>query len=403
MTELHIVYAVLGVVAVVLGLVSRRLRDLPVSEPLVALLLGVAVGPAALGWVVPGDRVRDALLLEGSRVLLAASVMAAALRFPARSLRSVLRPVTILLVVAMPVAAAVTGVLALLAGLPLALAAVVGAALCPTDPVLASSVVTGTPAERDLPGRLRRVLTAESGANDGLALPLVGLAVAAALPGTSVGAAVGRVTWEVLGGATIGVTLGTLCAWALRRATRHDDLEAGPELVLTLLLAIATLGVARVADTGGVLAVFVAGLAYNLVGSREVGTEDARTAQDRVDEAVNRYAVLPLFLLVGAVLPWSDWSDLGAPVIALVIGVLLLRRLPLVVALARPLGIRARDAVFSGWFGPIGLSAVFYLAYAREEGVHDPRVFAIGSLVIAVSVVVFGVTASPGRRAYARG
>src|SRR5919107_4449888 len=110
--------------------------------------------------------------------------MAAALRYPARSLRPIVRAATLLLLVAMPLAAALTGAVAMLVGLPLALAVVVGACLCPTDPVLASSVVTGTPAERDLPGRLRRLLTTESGANDGLALPLVGLAVAMALPGT---------------------------------------------------------------------------------------------------------------------------------------------------------------------------------------------------------------------------
>lgn len=402
MTELHVVYAVLGVAAVVLALLSRRLRELPVSEPSVALLLGVAVGPAALGWVVPTEELRDTLLLEGSRLLLAASVMAAALRYPARSLRTVLRPAAILLLVAMPLAAAVTGALALVAGLPVALAAVVGAALCPTDPVLASSVVTGTPAERDLPGRLRRVLTTESGANDGLALPLVGLAVAAALPGSTVVDAVGRITWEVLGGVAIGAALGGLCAWGLRRATARDDLEPGPELMLTLLLAITTLGVARVAQTGGVLSVFVAGLAYNLASGREVGDEDhGRTAQDRVDEAVNRYAVLPLFALLGAALPWAAWRQLGAPAIALVAGAFLVRRLPVVVGLARPLGLPVRDAVFAGWFGPIGLSAVFYLAHVRHEGVADPRVFAAGTLVIAVSVLVYGLTASPGRRLYA--
>lgn len=93
---------------------------------------------------------------------------------PARSLRSILRPSAVLLLVAMPLAAVLTGVVAVLAGLPLVLAAVLGACLCPTDPVLASSVVTGMPAERDVPGRLRRLLTTESGANAGLALPLSG-------------------------------------------------------------------------------------------------------------------------------------------------------------------------------------------------------------------------------------
>ena len=78
MTEVHTLYAALGAAAVVLALVSRRLRDLPLSEPLVALGLGVLLGPAVLGLLVIGDALRDVVLLEGSRLLLAASVMAAA-------------------------------------------------------------------------------------------------------------------------------------------------------------------------------------------------------------------------------------------------------------------------------------------------------------------------------------
>lgn len=403
MPELNVLYAVLGVAAVLLALASRRARDLPLSEPLVALVLGVLVGPAVLGWLTLTDETRDLVLLEGSRLLLAGSVMAAALRYPVRSLRPILRAAGILLLVAMPLAAVLTGAVAMLAGLPLALAAVVGACLCPTDPVLASSVVTGTPAERDLPGRLRRLLTTESGANDGLALPLVGLAVAAALPGTTPADAVGRLAWEVLGGVAIGGALGALAAWGVRRATAHGELEPGPELVVTLLLAVATLGVALTARTGGVLAVFVAGLAYNLASGREdTGDDHDRTSQDRMDEAVNRYAVMPLFAVLGAGLPWEGWRSLGGgAVVALVAGSLLLRRPPVVVALARPLGLRSRDALFTGWFGPVGLSAVFYLAHAGHEGVTDERVFAAGTLVVAASVLAFGLTSAPGRRAYA--
>ncbi|WP_250445682.1 cation:proton antiporter, partial [Actinotalea sp. C106] len=185
MTSLHVLYATAGVLAVVLALTSRRLRDLSLSEPLLGLLLGVALGPVALGVVDLEPPVRDVLLLEGARLLLAGSVMAAALRFPVGELRPLAGRVAVLLLVAMPLAAALAGATALVLGLPLALAMVVGVCLCPTDPVLAASVVTGRPAERDLPGRLRRLLTAESGANDGLALPLVGLAVAAVVPASS--------------------------------------------------------------------------------------------------------------------------------------------------------------------------------------------------------------------------
>jgi NhaP-type Na+/H+ or K+/H+ antiporter len=405
-TQLHVLYALVGVAALLLAVESRRLRQLPVSEPLVALVVGVLAGPQVLGWLSVPEPVADLALLEGTRLLLAASVMAAALRFRARDLRDVVRAVGVLLAVVMPVAALLTGAAALVLGLPLGLALLVGCCLCPTDPVLAASVVTGEPAERGLPGRLRRMLTVESGANDGLALPLVGIAVAVVLPAETPGGAVPRLLLEVGGGTAVGAALGSLTGWALRLARRRAALEPGPQLVLPLLLALATLGVAKGLGLGGVLAVFVAGLAYDVVLGLEEGDGDdegrerERVAQSQVDEAINRYAVLPVFVLLGVVLPWQDWAAFGPAALFFAGAVLLLRRPPVVVALARALGLRLRTAAFAGWFGPMGVSALFYLAHSRHEGVTDPRSFAAGTLAVTVSVLAAGLTSSPLRRLY---
>lgn len=398
MDRLYLIYAACGSLAVVLALASREMHRLPLSEPLLAMLLGITLGPQLAGVLDLSDPLRDQLLLEGSRLLLAGSVMAAALRFATTDLRPLLGQVIVLLVVVMPLAAAASAAVALLLGLPIALAALVGACLCPTDPVLAASVVSGKPAERDLPARLRQLLTAESGANDGLALPLVGIAVAVVLESSSPGDVAGRLAWEVLGGTLLGVCLGALAGWAMRAAVGQRDLDKGAELVFTLLLAVAVLGAARLASTGGVLAVFVAGLAYN----RAIGS-DERGQQAGIDEAVNRYAVLPLFLLLGVVLPWADWAAFGPIALLFVSGVLLLRRLPIILLLGRPLGLHGRAAPFVGWFGPMGISAVFYLAHSRHEGVADPRLFAAGTLAVAASVVAFGLTATAGRRAFTGG
>ncbi|WP_017589895.1 cation:proton antiporter domain-containing protein [Nocardiopsis ganjiahuensis] len=397
MNSLHLAYAAIGVLSVLLALFSNRTRSLPLSEPLLALLLGVVLGPLVLDLVPLPVPERESLLLEGSRLLLAASVMTAALRFPFSSLRSLLPQFALLLCVVMPLAAAVTSASALMLGLPLALAVVVGVCLCPTDPVLASSVVTGEPAERALPGRLRRLLTGESGANDGLALPLVGVAVAVALPLTGPGDAAGRLVWEVLGGVALGALMGAAAGKAMEAATRERELEQGPSLVFTLLLAVAVLGAARLIGVGGVLAVFSAGLAYNWTVR-----ESERTPQQNIDEAVNRYLALPVFVLLGIVLPWQEWVGFGPAALAFVFAVLLLRRLPWVMLCRRPLGLRPRGSAFLGWFGPMGVSALFYAAHSAHEGVHDPRLFAAVSLAVTASVVAHGVTSSPFRKLYAR-
>ncbi len=268
--------------------------------------------------------------------------------------------------------------------------------MAPTDPVLASSVVTGAPAEEHLPARTRQLLSAESGLNDGLALPLVLVGVAVVLH-ADVGHALADGAYQIGVGVAVGLVMGLVSGRAVKAAAGRGDVDKGSSLVFTLVLAVAVLGVARVLRADGVLSVFVAGLAYNLtVGAGEVGP------QDTVDEAVNRYVVLPLFLLLGTELPWAQWRDLGGAAVVLPVAIMLLRRPPLLLALARPLRLRLRDAVFLGWFGPVGVSALFYLSFSEEEGVQDPRLWAVGSLVVATSTVVHGVSAAPGRWLYRR-
>jgi sodium/hydrogen antiporter len=70
--------------------------------------------------------------------------------------------------------------------------------------------------------------------------------------------------------------------------------------------------------------------------------------------------------------------------------------------LRRPLGLDRSDAAFLGWFGPIGVSALFYLALEVERLGTESVVLAAGSLVVAASTVVHGTTSAPGRVLYRR-
>jgi NhaP-type Na+/H+ or K+/H+ antiporter len=394
--DLHLAYALVGALGVLLAFVASRIRDFPVSEPLLALVLGVLAGPQVLGLVDVPDADRNGLVLEGSRLLLAVALMGVALRFSTSQVRPLVRPLTVIIVLGMlGMAAITTGLAALVLGLPLALAALLGACLTPTDPVLAGSVVTGGQAEDALPARTRQLLSEESGANDGLAYVFVVLAIAVVV-GHDLPSETGQVAYAVLVAVLIGVAIGVVAGKAVNSAMARKDSTPVSLLVFTVVLAVAALGAARLANTDGVLAVFVTGIAYNAVVEQE-----ERSGERDLDEALNRYLVLPLFFLFGVELPWSEWVALGWGAVLFPLAVLLLRRPPVLLALAVPLRLRFRDAVFLGWFGPIGVSALFYLAHAEHQGVHDPRLWAAGSLVVAASTVAHGISAAPGRRRYA--
>jgi NhaP-type Na+/H+ or K+/H+ antiporter len=111
---------------------------------------------------------------------------------------------------------------------------------------------------------------------------------------------------------------------------------------------------------------------------------------------------LPLFVLLGVALPWQSWGELGWRGVALAVGILLLRRLPVVLLLRRPLRLSVPDALYLGWFGPVGVSALFYLTMEADRMKVDETVLAAGSLVLVASTVAFGMSGVAGRVLYAK-
>lgn len=296
--------AICGLLGLGAMLGSVAVRHLPLTGPLVALVAGAALGPDALGLL--GVEHELALLHGASEVLLAISLVAVALRYPAAQVRSVAAPSALLATLGMVGTAAMGALISWwILDLPADHALLLGAVLAPTDPVLSSSVITGRPAEETLPSRLRRTLSTESGANDGLGWPMVLVGIALVL-GHPAGATAMEVVLGVVGAVVGGAALGWVAGWAVGRLDRHRDLEPSALFVATLALAVAVLGLVNLAGGDGVLAVFAAGLAYNAAAGESTVAEERK-----VEEGVNRLLVLPLFVLVGAVLPWHLWADAG--------------------------------------------------------------------------------------------
>ncbi len=403
MSTFNIALLTVGGVVLLVGLFSEPLKRSILSVPLVCLSAGVLLGPAALGVLDPADWGDRATILEqAARLTIAVSLMGIALRLPSgyplrrwRSLAVLLGPVMVLMWLA-------SGLLAFFVlGVSFWAAMLIGAVVTPTDPVVSSTIVQGDLAEKNLPARMRHLLSGESGANDGLAYPLVFLSILMLQhpPGEALRDWLVQVLlWEVGAAIVLGALMGYGAGKLLDFARSRGYITQPSYLAYTLALSLAVLGSTRLVATDGILAVFAAGVALNMA----VETDDA-TEEERMQEAVNRFFVLPVFVLLGLALPWGEWADLGwkGPVLAALI--LLLRRLPWMLALT-PLIPRAggtRDGLFLGWFGPIGVAALFYATLAEQEaGLHEAWV--VGSLVISASVLVHGVSAAPLTRLYGR-
>lgn len=378
------------------------MRRLPISEPLIAVGIGIAIGPAGAGLVDLDGGTDPLIVLEqGARITLAIGLMGVALRLPLDDLRASWRSIALLIGLLMPVMWLVTGALAwLVFGLPALLALLLGAILTPTDPIVASTIVTGEFVERRVPARIRRIVSAESGFNDGLAVPFV------LLPLLALGAApliddgwlsLAAVLWKVVGALLIGTAAGAGAGWLLREAHARELIEVHSLLAYTLALSLCVLGGATLLGAEGILAVFIAGLAFDAVASNR-----ERVTEERVQEAINRFFIVPVFVLFGIALPWSAWAEVGWVLVPFAAAVLLLRRLPALLLMAAVVpDLRFRhDALFVGWFGPIGVAAIYYATLASRQ-LADPQLWAMASAVIAASIVAHGITADPFIRLYA--
>src|ERR687894_2131806 len=178
--ELYVSLAAVGGLLLLLGVVGGLLKErTPISEPLIALLAGVLIGPAALGLLDLAELGNETLILEEAALLtLGIALVGVALRLPVGYASSNWRLLIVLLGILMPLMWIVSGLLVyLILGVPFWVAVLIGAIVTPTDPVVASSVVAGGVAERNLPAPLRHAISSESGFNDGLALPFVVLPV----------------------------------------------------------------------------------------------------------------------------------------------------------------------------------------------------------------------------------
>ena len=403
MHELDVALAVIFATVLLLGLVSDAVERSWLSSPILALGIGVLVGPAALDWLDPARWGSEPVILEqAARLTLAVSLMGVALRVRREDLRALARPVGWLLGLGMAVMWVVSAGLAhVTLGLGALAALLVGAVVTPTDPVVSSAIVTGRFARENLSGRLRDTLSLEAGANDGLAYPFVLLPILLLLhpTGEALSLFAGR---TLLAGVLLAVGAGVLVGWtaahALRVAERRGWIGEHSLLTTTLALSLATLGTAGLVHADALLSVFVAGLVFNACADRKEEHED-----ENVQEAIAKLFTRPIFVLLGLALPWAAWGERPLAFAAFALSILALRRPLALLALWPALkgDVRGADLLFLGWFGPIGVAALYYSTLAWHE-TGDATAFHAASAAIVASVVLHGLSAAPLTRWHAR-
>jgi NhaP-type Na+/H+ or K+/H+ antiporter len=403
MNDFDVIVAVLGGTTLLLGLGSKWLARSPLPPTLLALLMGVVLGPEVFNLIDPevmGDRA--SLVEKAARLTLGIGLVGVALRIPREYPRRRWREMLLLISIGMVLMWAIsTALVFVMLGLPFWIAALIGAIITPTDPVAASPIVTGREAEENIPEPIRHGISFESGANDGLGYLFVLLPFL--LLTRPVGEALSHwlirtILWEVVVATIVGLAIGYAASRLLQAAEQRDAIKQEWRLVYTVAVALFAIGVGRLIKSDEVLLVFAAGVMFT-----QVISQSDRQNEEHGQEAVNRFFAIPIFVILGTVLPWRGWLELGWPGLLLVIGILLLRRPP-VLLLLRPLlrDIRTTsEALFVGWFGPIAVAALYY-ASLMQQRTGEEVIWHVVSLVIFGSVVAHGLTGAPLTRALGR-
>ena len=381
----------------VLVLLSERLSSWSLPAPLLAVAVGAAVGPHALD-VLPFDQLteyRDPLLEQGCRIALGVGLVGVALRLPHGYWRTNWRWIAGIIGAGMAVMWVTAAGLLVAVGLPLTFALLVAAMLTPTDPITTTPVVTGANADKYVPDRVRYNLSGESGVNDGLGflfvmLPLLLLTLAA--PGEAWRQwSLDVVLWEVLGATAIAALIGFVIAKAYIVCRDRGWMDSSSLLIVAIPMGLFTMGVLKLIGTDGILGVFVAAAVFG-----QAVQQSAEEVQDTVADAITRLLMIPLFLLLGIFLPFGEWAEVDPLILVALAAAVFLRRVVavwLVSPLYRPLHTRA-EIGFMSWFGPIGVSALYYAMDASTR-IADERIFVYVSFAIAISVVVHGLSTVP--------
>ncbi|MBA3248214.1 MAG: cation:proton antiporter [Pyrinomonadaceae bacterium] len=373
--------AIIGVVIMVSALLSGLIERSGLPQVAVFLALGAALGPAGLGVLdlsLDSPALRVVATLSLALVLFTDAVslnIAEVRRRSALALR-LLGPGTLLS------AALIAFAGWWLLGLPWAGAAILGAALASTDPVL----LRGLLRRRDIPEDARHALQLESGLNDVVLLPVVLVAMVFLNQGSPLGGA----GFAKLGlnlfilGPGAGILIGLLGVAALDLIRKRLGVRRDYESLYSLGVAFTAFAAAEAVHGSGFLAAFAAGMT---IAALDVELCDCFVEYGGVTAEM---LLLFTFVLLGGSLIWSGFTIInGATLVFTAIAVLI--RTPVYLLSLLGSGVDTRGRLLIAWFGPRGLSSLLLVLLPVFAGLPgSEQLFAVCSLVVLVSVVLHG-------------
>ena len=391
LTGFALMAAILTASALLAGIVERA----PVSFPMLFLGLGFLIGPRGIELVDVG--IHDPALEVVATTTLALVLFLDAVNLEAARERHEwlipalsLGPGTLLIVLM------VAGSAILLLDVSPVIAFLLGAILSSTDPVVLRDVVR----DKRLPGSVRQALKIEAGTNDVIVLPL--LLVLIAIGNSELGGAGDWLAFAgklLVLGPLVGFGVGAVGSSLMARADAYFGIRREYQALYGVGLVLAAYAAGVGVGGDGFLAAFAAGFAVTIL-DRELCD-----CFLEFGEAAAEMLMLTAFVMFGVVLSKS-WGTLEFPqtIAFAALTIFVIRPLAIGGVLSLRAARLSRSAqAFIAWFGPRGLnSLLFALLVVLADVPGSELLFAAAGLVVAVSVVAHGASATPLVNRYAR-
>ncbi|GAA1985494.1 hypothetical protein GCM10009817_28710 [Terrabacter lapilli] len=379
--SIDLIYLIAGVAMFLAAVLPSVLERYAVSAAMVLLVLGMGIGllPLPEGMRLDPVAIRPQVERVTEFAILVALMgvgLAIDRSFDWRSRASWASwsPTWRLLAVAMPLSIGAIALLGWGLGVAPAAALLLGAALAPTDPVLASDVQVGGPrvgedqvspeddSEHDSDGRsddhsahspalspersdevgdpgrdeagdrddgddgdepvdekddVRFALTSEAGLNDGLAFPFVTAALLLASAGSVASWGLQWLAWDLVGKVVLGVAAGAAVGWVLARIAFRSSspslrLAEQGEPLLALAALVMTYGASQLVGGYGFVSVFVCGMTLRAAERNH----HYHRSMHEVVQRLERLLTLIILLLLGmsmtkGVLDELDWRGVA--------------------------------------------------------------------------------------------
>jgi NhaP-type Na+/H+ or K+/H+ antiporter len=366
-----------GLVLGIAALLSQRANNTVLSTSVMFLAAGFLIGPGGLSLVPV--KVGDEVIQGFAEVALFTILFVDGTHLPVKELSAAWRLPGRALLWGMPLT---MGVIALaghvLLSMNWAQALLVGAILSPTDPVFVAAILE----HEAVPLKLRRLLSVESGLNDGLALPAVVIFLAVA--GNSEVRPL-RILLAAAAGALLGVVIPASFVWLER--SRFFAATRSYRPLVGLAVGTVLLGLTRLSGTNEFLAAYAGGITLATLGQ-----EFASAIRD-VFAPIAEALKLATLLLFGATLSVQGLLAPGMPGLLFAIAALLAAR-PLALFFAlRGSGLTRKEWLAAAWFGPKGFASLLYALLMLHSAVPGRvALFQAVALVIVLSIIAHSST-----------